>query len=293
MSVSIRASQSPVRVITVFLVLTAILYAAGVWLIFRLGSATPLMLSVGLAAIVTCLVVRKDLRTLGWHWGSWRIQWQSYLLPLCYSALAYGFIWVFGIGGWYEVDFVSALKEDYNLTAWSDTAVILLRFLLTATVSFLLLLPSVLGEEIGWRGLLVPELSRLMSFAGVSLVSGLLWAIWHWPLIFMGLYGASDATPIFYQLACFTLCIMCMSVVITYFRFKTGSLWPAVVLHMSHNVFLQKFFGPMTSEYAGSAWFLGEFGIAVPAILMVLALYYGSLGCREFRGPKGPNLESV
>lgn len=273
-------------VIAIFVALAIIFYFAGVWLIFRLGSATPLMLSVGLAAIVTCLVTRKELRTLGWHWGSWRVQWLNFFLPLCYAVLAYGFIWAFGLGNWYDVDFVHHQKESYNLTAWSDAAVIGLHFLLTATFSFLLLLPSVLGEELGWRGLLVPELSKLMSFTGAALVSGLLWAVWHWPLMFMGLYGAGEVTPFLYQLACFTLCIMSMSVVMTYFRLKTDTLWPAVVFHMSHNVFLQKFFGPMTSEADNSAWFLDEFGIVVPAILVMLAVYYGRRGCREFDAVK-------
>lgn len=277
-----KTTQNPAMVIGVFLALTIVFYFAGVWLIFRLSSATPLMLSVGLAAIVTCLVSRKELRTLGWHWGSWKIQWLNYLLPLCYAALAYGFIWATGLGSWYDVDFVQVQKESYNLAAWSDAAVIGLHLLLTATVSFVLLLPSVLGEELGWRGLLVPELSKLMPFTGVALVSGLLWAIWHWSLMFMGLYGAAEATPFVYQLACFTLCIMSMSVVMTYFRLKTDSLWPAVVFHMSHNVFLQKFFGPMTSEIANSAWFLDEFGIVVPGILVMLAIYYGRRGYREF-----------
>jgi len=283
---SVKTTPSPVIVVSVFLALVAVFYFAGIWLVFRLSSATPLMLSVGLAAIATCLLTRRDLRALGWHWSSWKIQWLSYVLPLCYAALAYGVIWVVGFANWYDVGFVQEMKENYNLAGWSDVGVIGLHFLLTATISFLLLLPSVLGEELGWRGLLVPELSKLMSFTGVALVSGLLWAVWHWPLIFMGLYGAAEATPFLYQLALFTLCIMSMSAVITYFRFKSDSLWPAVVFHMSHNVFLQKFFGPMTLERDNSAWFLGEFGFVVPTILLVLAIYYGKKGRGEFGARK-------
>jgi CAAX protease family protein len=105
--------------------------------------------------------------------------------------------------------------------------------------------------------------------------------VWHWPLMFMGLYG-NEATPLPFQLLCFTLCIMCMSVIITYFRLKTDSLWPAVIFHMSHNVFLQKFFDPMTATTPESAWFLGEFGAAVPATLLVLAAVYWKKGNREF-----------
>ncbi len=280
-----KAPQSPVITIGVFLVLTIALYTLGVWLVFRLGSATPLMLSVGFAAILTCLITRTSLRGLGWHWGSWKFHGLSYFLPLGYAALAYGLIWAFGVGDWYDSAFVLEQKESYNLGAWSNTAVIAFHFLLTATVSFILLLPSVLGEELGWRGLLVPELSKLMPFTGIALVSGLLWAVWHWPLMFMGLYG-NEATPFLYQLVCFTLCIMSMSVIMTYVRLKTDSLWPAVIFHMSHNVFLQKFFGPMTSAKANSAWFLDEFGAVMPAILLVLAVFYWRKGNSEFDAAK-------
>lgn len=165
-------------------------------------------------------------------------------MPLGYAAAAYGLIWVSSAGGWYDLELVLELKESYNLGAWSNAAVIAFHFLLTAIVSFALLLPSVLGEELGWRGLLVPELARQMPFTGVALVSGVLWAIWHWPLMFMGLYG-NEATLFTNQLVCFTVCIMSMSVIMTYVRLKTSSLWPAVIFHMSHNVFLQKFFGPI------------------------------------------------
>ena len=129
--------------------------------------------------------------------------------------------------------------------------------------------------------MLVPELSRLMPFTGVALVSGVLWAVWHWPLMFIGIYGA-EATPMPYQVFCFTLFIMSMSVIMTYVRLKTDSLWPAVVFHMSHNVFIQKFFAPMTSTNSQSVWFVDEFGAVLPAVLLVFAIYYWIKGHREF-----------
>jgi len=259
--------------IGVFVALTASLYPVGMWLVYRLGSATPLMLSVGAAAGLTCLVTNKGLGTLGWSWGRWQDHWLSYLLPLGYVAAAYGTIWALNLGGWYDAGFVDERRESFNLSHWGDGRVIGLQFALTATVSFVGLLPSVLGEEVGWRGLLVPELSRLMPFAGVALVSGGLWAAWHWPLIVMGLYG-NPVTPLWFRLVVFTFGLMSMSVVMTYLRLRTHSLWPAVVWHASHNVFLQKFFVPMTNEYPRSAWWVDEFGAVVPLVVGLMALHY-------------------
>jgi len=140
--------RSAVVKIAVFVALVTALYFLGYWLIYRLGSATPLMLTVGLAAILTCLVTGKPIRSLGWSWGHWKYQWLSYLLPLGYVAAAYLLIWTLGFGGWYDAGFVSGLENDYNLESWSSPALLVLHFVLTASISFLLLLPSVLGEEL-------------------------------------------------------------------------------------------------------------------------------------------------
>lgn len=54
------------------------------------------------------------------------------------------------------------LSKEYSL---SDPAVILTIYVLTSlTLGMVQNLISGLGEEIGWRGLLVPELARMTSF---------------------------------------------------------------------------------------------------------------------------------
>ena len=246
--------QNPITRILLFLSLVTVCYFGGYWLIFRTGSATPLMLSVGLAAVLTCLISHKSLASLGWVWASPKYSWASYFLPLAYAAIAYFFIWMVGFGQWFNLEFLIDQRNGYNLADWSDFSIIVFHFLFTATFSFLLLLPGVLGEEIAWRGLLVPELAKIFSFRSVALISGFIWAAWHWPLMLKGLYG-NDITPIWFQLFFFSLGIMSMSVIMTYFRLKTQSLWPAVILHMSHNVFLQKFFTEFIySRYSRTLW---------------------------------------
>jgi membrane protease YdiL (CAAX protease family) len=255
--------------------------AVGYWLIFRLGRATPIMMAVGVATILTCLVRKRKLASLGWHWGAWKYQWVSYLLPLLIATASYLIIWTAGFGGWYDSSFVLQQTQDYNLNGWSDAGVIVFHLLLTATYSFVLLFPSVLGEEMGWRGFLVPELAKFMSFTNVALISGIVWSVWHWPLIFMGLYGA-EGTPLYYQLFFFTLTIISWSVIMTYLRFKTGSLWTAVIFHSSGNVFLQKFFAPLTVENDTSAWYVDEFGVVPAVVALAVAIHFWKKGKTEF-----------
>jgi len=265
----------------VFFALLIVCTAIGYWLIFRLGRATPIMLGVGVATILTCLIRKHSLANLGWTWGSWKYQWMSYLLPLVIVFVAYLIIWVAGFGGWYNSEFVLQQMQDYNLVNWSAASVIIFQFFLTATYSFALSLPSVLGEELGWRGFLVPELAKFMTFTGVALTSGLIWSMWHWPMMLKGFYG-NDVTPLYYQLFFFTLLMVSNSVIMTYLRFKTNSLWTAVIFHMSGNVFLQKVFAPLTIDTDSSAWYVNEFGVVPAMVAFVIAIYFWKKGKAEF-----------
>jgi len=70
--------------------------------------------------------------------------------------------------------------------------------------------------------------------------------------------------------------------IMTYLRFKTNSLWTAVIFHMSFNIFMQKAFGPFTVLKENSAWFVDEFG-AIPAVVAsVVAVYFWKKGKKEF-----------
>jgi len=276
-----KITHDSIITLALFLGLVIIFYCVGYWLIFRLERATPLMLSVGFATLATCAIRNRDISTLGWSWGEWRYQRISYLLPLLIILITHLIIWNLGLGEWYNIDFTQSLKADYNLDELTDAHILAFHFLISATVSFLMLLPSVLGEEIAWRGFLVPELAKFMSFTGVAFVSGLLWAMWHWPLILTGLSGNGE-TPIHYQLLCFTVFIMSISFVMTYLRLKTNSLWTAVIFHMSINLFLQKVFIPLTAQNSNSVWFIDETGAVLATISLSVALYFWRKGLKEF-----------
>ena len=67
-------------------------------------------------------------------------------------------------------------------------------------------LATALGEEIGWRGFLVPELFKTMGFTSAALFSGVAWACWHYPLVIWG--DCSGGTPVCYGLTCFTVLVV-------------------------------------------------------------------------------------
>ena len=96
--------------------------------------------------------------------------------------MAYGTVWLSGLGG-----------LDLSLFKANP-----LRFVVMGSLFSLL---YATGEEIGWRGYLVPALARGMSFGRVALVSGVIWAVWHFPLIAFAGYNAG--TPMWFAMTCF------------------------------------------------------------------------------------------
>ena len=50
----------------------------------------------------------------------------------------------------------------------------------------------VIGEEIGWRGFLMPRLRARMSLPAAGLVTGIIWTVWHLPIYLQPDQGLAD-----------------------------------------------------------------------------------------------------
>jgi membrane protease YdiL (CAAX protease family) len=223
--------------------LTTIVGASYVW---------GLMWSPGIAALATQILYHDRVRDLGWGWGKTRYQLWSYLIPVLYVSVAYGIVWTTGLGGF------SGVKLGY-----------LVIIVTAGTVTSCL---TALGEEIGWRGFLVPNLAKLTSFPKVALISGAIWAVWHYPLIFFAGYGRG--TSVWYGAACFTVMVIGLSFAFAWMRLKSGSLWTGVLLHASHNLFIQQVFNPLTTDTGLTKYITGEFGIALALVSLVIAYVF-------------------
>jgi membrane protease YdiL (CAAX protease family) len=137
-------------------------------------------------------------------------------------------------------------------------------------------LSSALGEEIGWRGFLVPELSKNMSFTATALLSGIVWSLWHYPILIFADYNAG--TPTWYGLSCFTVMVIAISFVFAWMRLKSGSLWTGALLHASHNLYVQAIFTPLTKDTGKTAWYIDEFGAVLPIVAVAFAIYLPAQG---------------
>jgi len=250
--------------ILLFLVLTFALSSAGWYLVT--GAATGqealfftifTMWCPGLAAVTTRLAVQRNLWGFGFRWGETRWQVLAIMLPVGLGLLMFGAVWLSGI---------APVNTEQAAIVFS------ISFLPSFAIALLFNLFSAAGEEIGWRGLLVPELSRLMNFTRLALLSGAIWTAWHFPLIIFGTYHGTG--PLWYSLVVFVPSVMGAAVIIAWLRLVSGSVFTAIFFHGFWNYFIQQFYPALTVPNPASELILGEFGWAAMVVYVVLAIAF-------------------
>jgi CAAX protease family protein len=149
-----------------------------------------------------------------------------------------------------------------SLSTWFGPAVLQLGQL--SVIDFVLVV-LVLGEELGWRGYALPNLMQRFSPLVASLVLGVLWWLWHLPMLFI------PGTPQFGQpVVAFLIMTTAYSILLSWvFLHTRGSVLIATLFHGAINLF-QGFFLAGT-EPANRYWWLAlAYGAAAVALAAVL-----------------------
>ena len=226
-----------------------------------------LMWCPGVSGLVTRLIFQGNLRGHGFGWGKTKYQFASYWIPLAYASAVYLPIW---FAGYFNPSSPVVNTIAHRFPTLPHAAVLALFFAILATAGVLSSCISALGEELGWRGYLVPQLAKIVPFNRVAMISGVIWALWHYPLIFFGPYHG--AGPTWYSLVCFTVMVVSMSFLFAWMRLRSGSVWTGMLLHASHNLFVQAFFDPQTRHARVSDLWTTEFGAGLAIASIIVAL---------------------
>jgi membrane protease YdiL (CAAX protease family) len=133
-----------------------------------------------------------------------------------------------------------------------------------------------LGEEIGWRGYLLPKLLPLGRRHALVLV-GLVWASWHLVLFFLTPFFPMGNVLIFVPL--FVGTIVGASFFFGYLRLYTGSVWPASIGHSVHNAAWDTL-GALTatsSPVLVNLYLVGDNGILILVATILGAIWVGRM----------------
>jgi len=264
------------------------LQEAGIFIVLTLASALALTLThqllflafyvftPALVAVFMLLVVTKE--------GHTKKYWQEFglfkpgirfwplaiILPVIIFSLSYFIVWHLNPASYRNFAFgriVTTASYFLGMTIYQAITV-------------------TLGEEIGWRGYLLPRLMTLGK-TKAYLIGGLVWAAWHLPLIFIAnvynIQGNKLVTTIF-----FTGTILALNVICNELRLRSHSLWPASLLHSAHNVV----WGLLVSASFATPfmiYFGGESGVITVILYLISALLVVTLpaGLGAFSERKG------
>lgn len=214
-----------------------------------------------IAALLMRLFVSKEglARSMGWR-RSWKYYLFALLAPIVFFSLLALFNHFTGLGRFQWT------RTDMPLGAYFGTELL---------IGALIISVFVFGEEYGWRGYLLPRLLALGEVKGTILV-GLIWAIWHLPLLLVGLNYPGQSPLLTIPL--FTLAVICLSFPFTWFyKATTGSVVLVSLLHGSINAYGD---GLSASEVVpnGNSLIVGSGGLVVIVALLILILVvYGVL----------------
>jgi membrane protease YdiL (CAAX protease family) len=232
-----------------------------------------MMWTPAMAALVASIISRRHIKEIGWRLG--KVKWigVGWLVPMIIGFTSYGTLWLTGLGAVPKSTFLERARITLGMPHQGDALVILAAYGYIGILGVLPGLIMAVGEEIGWRGFLVPELTKAAGFRAACLWSGIIWALWHWPMVIRGEYSAAG-TPLYYQLFCFTLLVMSAAVTAAWLRMKSGSICPVAVMHSAHNAIIQAFFDRITADTGHTRYFVGEFGIAMVPVSLLVAWYF-------------------
>jgi membrane protease YdiL (CAAX protease family) len=271
------------RAISVYLALTialssvfwALMIASGHVLGAHGFYATGLEWCPGSAALLTCAILRIDLATLGWHWRPWRWPILAYVTPLACCAVAYGVVWTTGVGGFPNMKTVADLRDSLGLGDLTTPLVILLSVALWLTGGSVRVLASSLGEGIGWSGFLAPRLAARYGFTKAALITGAIWASWHFPILLFSDYFDNASPPLRFALPCFVIQLLGFSVIMLWLRLRSGSLWTGALINASTIVWKDFAFTPLTAPRGWiTAYAIDDSGFMLPAVIVAAALLF-------------------
>jgi uncharacterized protein len=187
-------------------------------LIGQLWTWMPALAALGCAAL---MYGRSGVRDLGRRLLLWRVRWWWYAVvlvgPLAFAVAVAGIAVLLG-------------------KPWSAVRPVALTLSVPALLATMLVLALTdgLGEELGWRGYLLPRLLARYQAVTASLILGVIWWLWHLPLVWTA-GAAIEGRQLWLLLAD----LLAKSLIFTYVFLGTGgSVLIAILLHASTNLFV-------------------------------------------------------
>ncbi len=242
------------KAIKLFLLITvalSVVWETVIILTGEMGYAAFLMWVPAFAALIAKLTYfRKEKHALLFAKSKIKYILLAVLLPLIYLGVPYLIYWMINPG---------SMRIEWGI-----------QVLVMAVIGIVISMLTALGEEIGWRGFLVPRLLTWLGLEKTLLLTGLIWGLWHCPLLISGIY--MPGTPNWFKVPMFLIIIGAVGVMIGILTLRAKSVWPAAIMHAAHNNFDQVILGAGTVGN-NKMYFVSKSGIFTAVIAVTLAIW--------------------
>lgn len=214
-----------------------------------LGISVFLMWVPAIAAWITKVVYfPKEKHSLGFQKCKIKYILAALAIPLIYIGIPYVIYWIAKPGS----------------LEFEPSPVFYVTLVMGVPISMI----TAIGEEIGWRGFLVPRLVEEVGTTKTLLITSGIWCLWHMPILASGLY--MPGTPLWYKIPLFIITIGATGFIIGILTLKSQSVWPAAVLHAAHNDYDQALFG-MYTVGEDKMYFVSETGMITAVVVVIIA----------------------
>lgn len=209
--------------------------------------AVVLMLMPALATLIVCRGLSTERS--GIHWGlKLKSNWRSFLIAwfLPFILMLLGAVLYFGLIGGFDPQLGGlrkSLEAAYGSLPPRMTEPQAMRtILIGSALQALVLAPFLnilfaLGEEIGWRGFLTPQLTARFGRRKALVLTGIIWGLWHAPLIVLvGYeYGFGYFLAPWSGVLLFCFFTFAAGVVLSWLYERTQSIWAPALFHGAIN----------------------------------------------------------
>jgi membrane protease YdiL (CAAX protease family) len=133
---------------------------------------------------------------------------------------------------------------------------------------------ATIGEELGWRGWLLPSLRPLGTWPALA-VTGVVWGLWHAPIVLLGYdFAEPNAIGVLMMVGG---CLF-LGILIGWLRLRSGSVWPAVFAHAGFNGAAGFIALVAASGSRPSAVIVGPLGLVPWAVMAVIIVVLAATG---------------
>ena len=202
--------------------------------------------------LIGTVVAKKGIKgeKSGIAWGfHWKRNWKSFLvawfLPAVLTilgALLYFIIMPekFDLGCGSLADLygsMNLLDADGTLQGVPLAAAAAVQGISAITYAPLVNTFAAVGEEAGWRGYMTPVLTEWLGRTPALIVSGVIWGIWHSPVIILAGYEYGTG---YFGAPVLGVLLMCLfttgvGIILSFFYKKTDSIWVPALIHGALN----------------------------------------------------------